>query len=327
MDKCKIIVHNPCNDITRHFKNYNFFWDYFTEFLKQYFDVEENRYFEDIHKMPYNVNLKKGFTNNLNVYDCEYIIENKETGDFHIISVSDIETSAMLNEASNPFCKNILVSQFNPKRLFMWKNEIPHKDIAGKEVRNYFFKFKPWCYFQSSLINLDPFYYKRKYIKNKKEELFFRGSALNERVFLTFLDKKYVTEFSDVNEKDYFEEIINHKIALSIDGKGEFCYRDIECFALGVPIIRFEYESSFDQILIPNYHYISIPRPTNMNEYKEGTKEHAELLIESYLHAVKNEELLNFISKNARKYYEDNLIYSKIASRTFSLLNLQAWSK
>ena len=137
MDKCKIIVHNPCNDITRHFKNYNFFWDYFTEFLKQYFDVEENRYFEDIHKMPYNVNLKKGFTNNLNVYDCEYIIENKETGDFHIISVSDIETSAMLNEASNPFCKNILVSQFNPKRLFMWKNEIPHKDIGYYNLKDY----------------------------------------------------------------------------------------------------------------------------------------------------------------------------------------------
>lgn len=327
MSKTSIIVHNPCNEVTRYIRNYNYFWDYFTEYLKQFFDVEENRYSEDIHKLPYKINLKKGTHNNLLLYDCEYVIENKETGEFHVISVSDIATGAILQEAHNPFCKTILVSQFNPNRLFLYQDSVPYKCINGVITKEYFYKFKPWVYFQCLFQDLDVLYMKRKFITNKSDILYFRGSSLNERQFLNHLDKKYVSDFISVNPDHYFKEIINHKIAISIDGKGEFCYRDIECFAMGIPIIRFEYQSVLDQALIPNYHYISIPRPSDMKYYSNGTKEHANIFTEKYLQVVNNEEFLSFISENARKYYKDNLVYNKITERTFALLNLQSWIK
>lgn len=327
MAKTSIIVHNPCNEITRYIRNYNFFWDYFTEYLKQFFDVEENRYYEHIHKEPYKINLKKGTHWNLTVLDCEYVIENKETGEFHVISVSDVMSSMLLNEAHNPFCKTILVSQYNPRRLFYYKDTIPYKDLKGVEIKEYSYKYKPWVYFQAMFQNLDMLYYKRKSIAKKSDILYFRGSSLNERTFLDHIDKKYVTEFNSVSPDYYFNEIINHKIAISIDGKGEFCYRDVECLGMGIPFIRYEYKSVFDSFLIPNYHYISIPRPPDMTDYAYGTKEHADVFIKRYLDVVNNEEFLSFISANARKYYEDNFVYDKIADRTFDLLNLKSWIK
>jgi hypothetical protein len=123
----------------------------------------------------------------------------------------------------------------------------------------------------------------------------------------------------------YFYDMINHKIALSVDGRGEFCYRDIECFAAGVPIIRFEYESVFYNNLIPNYHYISIPRPNDMVMYRVGEEHHAKMLEQRYYEVINDTEFLNFISKNARKYYENNCTMDVSVKNTFNLLSLNTW--
>ena len=53
----KIIVHNPCNEHTRYFRDYNLFWDELTDRLKQKYTVVENRYFENAHKERFRVNL------------------------------------------------------------------------------------------------------------------------------------------------------------------------------------------------------------------------------------------------------------------------------
>ncbi len=249
MRKPKIIVHNPCNEKTRYFRNYNFFWDSFTHYLKQHFEVEENRYFDGADRERWQVQLKNSISNNFLLLECEYVIENADTGEFHVISVSDDFSHATLNEKENPFCKSILFSQFNPSKV---------KSHTGE----FFFKYKPWIYFQSLFDDLDMFYHKRQYIKEKSNTLFFKGTSIQDRSFLSHLDKNYVTDFTPTNPNDYFNQLIAHKLAISIDGRGEFCYRDVECFGCGVPIIRYEYESILTEPLIPNYHYISIPKRT-----------------------------------------------------------------
>lgn len=312
MYKPKIIVHSSCNDVTRYIRNYNYFWDRLTDYLKIYFEVEENRFFENADKERRHIKLDKGISNDFLVLDCEYIIENKENGEFHILSVSDILTHSCLNERANPYCKTILFSQFHPKNV-----EI--------HVKEYFYKYKPWVYFQCLFQDLDMWYYKRQYIKEKSNTLYFRGTSHQDRTFLSHLDPNFISNLHSVDSLQYFNELINHKLALSIDGRGEFCYRDIECFACGVPIIRFEYESVLAQPLIPNYHYISIPRPSDMKLYRLGSKEHADILMKKYFEVINNEELLNFISKNAREYYEKNLTFNNILKNTHSLLNLNSW--
>jgi hypothetical protein len=312
MGKPKIIVHNPCNEKTRYFRNYNFFWDSFTHFLKKNFEVEENRYFEGADRERWQVQLKNSISNNFLLLECEYVIENADTGEFHVISVSDDFSHASLNEKENPFCKSILFSQFNPSKV---------KSHAGE----FFYKYKPWIYFQSLFDNLDMFYHKRQYIKEKSNTLFFKGTSIQDRSFLSHLDKNYVTDFAPTNPNDYFNQLITHKLAISIDGRGEFCYRDVECFGCGVPIIRYEYESILSEPLIPNYHYISIPRPHDMTLYRTGTKEHADKFMEKYFEVISNERLLAFISKNAREYYEKNLSLKPSLDKTYSILNLNNW--
>ena len=312
MRKPKIIVHNPCNEKTRYFRNYNFFWDSFTHYLKQHFEVEENRYFDGADRERWQVQLKNSISNNFLLLECEYVIENADTGEFHIISVSDDFSHATLNEKENPFCKSILFSQFNPSKV---------KSHTGE----FFSKYKPWIYFQSLFDNLDMFYHKRQYIKEKSNTLFFKGTSIQDRSFLSHLDKNYVTDFTPTNPNDYFNQLIAHKLAISIDGRGEFCYRDVECFGCGVPIIRYEYESILTEPLIPNYHYISIPRPSDMTLYRTGTKEHADKFMEKYFEVINNDRLLAFISKNAREYYEKNLSLKPSLDKTYELLNLNDW--
>ena len=312
MRKPKIIVHNPCNEKTRYFRNYNFFWDSFTHYLKQHFEVEENRYFDGADRERWQVQLKNSISNNFLLLECEYVIENADTGEFHVISVSDDFSHATLNEKENPFCKSILVSQFNPSKV---------KSHTGE----FFSKYKPWIYFQSLFDNLDMFYHKRQYIKEKSNTLFFKGTSIQDRSFLSHLDKNYVTDFTPTNPNDYFNQLIAHKLAISIDGRGEFCYRDVECFGCGVPIIRYEYESILTEPLIPNYHYISIPRPSDMTLYRTGTKEHADKFMEKYFEVINNDRLLAFISKNAREYYEKNLSLKPSLDKTYELLNLNDW--
>jgi FkbM family methyltransferase len=310
--KTNVLVHNPSNTFTKNYRDYNRFWDDLTDYLKNYFNVYENRFFENAHIERYPVKLKKGSSDDFLLLECEYVIENLDNGEFVIMSVSDDITHAILNEQSNPYLKKVLVSQFLPKKIH---------DYTKQNM----FKYSPWTYFQALVIDLEPYYIKRKSISPNETKLYFRGTSLEDRSILRFFNKEIITDFNPIIPDSYFNDLINHKIALSVDGRGEFCYRDIECFGVGVPIIRFEYNSKFYKNLIPNYHYISIDRPSDMDLYRTGNEEHVKLLEQRYQEVINDDEFLSFISNNARKYYEDNILQINKLKNTFNLLNLNDW--
>jgi len=308
----KVKIHNPCNEYTRYYRNYNYFWDEFTNYLRNYFDVEENRFFENAHKERFPVKLNKGISGDFLMLECEYVIENLNTGEFVILSVSDDLTHAILNERHNPFLKKVLISQFLPKKVL---------DHVGE----YMFKYNPWTYFQASMDDLTTYYNKRKEITNFKDTLYFKGTSLEDRKILNYINKEIITDFKVISPTIYFDDLISHKIALSVDGRGEFCYRDVECFGVGVPIIRFEYLSTFNNPLIPNYHYISIPRPNDMELYRLGNEGHAKMIEDRYLEVINDKDFLDFISKNAKQYYDENFSLETKIKNTFNLLNLNDW--
>jgi hypothetical protein len=309
--KRKIIVHNPCNEHTRYYRNYNLFWDKLTEDLKKYFNVTENRFYEFANSNMFDVKLKKGKSPFFALHECEYVIEFEDTGDFYILSVSDRLSAAMLNERNNPHLKKVLVSQFNYDYL---------KSHVGNSIQ----KYSPWIYFPQEVFDYEEYHQKRKNVTSFIDKMYFRGT-LSERPITNFLDKKYVEGFNPI--KNYFEDLIKYKIGLSIAGVGELCYRDIEYMCLGIPFIRFEYLSELNPKLIPNFHYIAVERPSDIPTHnglstdRLGIEKHAKMLEKRFLEVKDDTNFLSFISKNARQYYDTYLNHNNI-NHTMNLLSI-----
>jgi hypothetical protein len=309
----KIIVHNPCNEHTRYFRNYNLFWDDLTEELKKKYIVEENRYYEFANSQRFKVNLKNQTSdeNNFLLLECEYVIEFEDTGEFYIMSVSDNLTHCILNEKNNPKLKKVLVSQFT------------NNEILNNVGNDNFEKYSPWIYFPCTINDLVPFFEERKNKETLIDKMYFRGTSIEDRSILSHFNQDYLEGIRPIGGPNvYFKDLINYKVGLSVAGRGELCYRDIEYMAIGVPFIRFEYTTNLNPKLIPNYHYISIDRPSDLVIDRLGNETHAAMIEKRFLEVKDDKEFLSFISKNAKEYYDTYLSRYNNVKHTLNLLEL-----
>ena len=312
--KNKIIVHTPQNNESRTYRYYNQFWFEFINFLKTKFDVIEDTYYEHANIRPNNIKLLSD-NSVTSILECEMIIENVDSHEFVVMSVSDVFTSSILNHRNNPKCKKIIYSQFDENNLIKHINN----DLSIT-------KYSPWIYFPSNKFNIDQIYNERLTLKNLKNKFCFWGTSLEDRQILKHFNPQYFDGGRPIgNFENYARELIKYKCALSISGRAEFCYRDIENFGLGVPIIRFEYVNKMYRPLIPNYHYISIDRPKDLIYDRMGNKDHSRMIEDRFIEVIKDQEFLDFISKNAREYYENNLTMNNSIELTYNLLNLYEW--
>lgn len=312
----KLRIHNPCNKHTKYYRNYNLFWDELTDKLKEKYNVTENRYFENAHKERFNVNFDS-LTNpeGLLLMECEYVIENMDNGDFYVLSVADDLSYGMLSEQSNPKLKKVLISQFI-------------EDKVKHHVSDNYDKYYPWIYFPSNLTDLESYYKKRLEKTEFIDKLCFWGTT-SERPILKHFDNSILDGPNYIGDSQkYFENLINYSVALSIAGVGELCYRDIECMALGIPLIRFEYQTKLYEPLIPNYHYISIPYDDTIPKHNDvhtdrlGDETHSKQIEDRFKEIIFDKEFLQFISNNSRKYYEDSLSSSSRINKTLEILGL-----
>lgn len=124
--------------------------------------------------------------------------------------------------------------------------------------------------------------------------------------------------------KDYIEEMQKYSLCLSLNGFAEICYRDIEAMATYVPIIRSEFLNEYYGELIPNFHYIvgSEPCDDGFLRYEKPSKYIAEQFIEKVEEVIENEDYLNFIAENGRKYYEENCNIKAIVKNAIKLINI-----
>lgn len=313
----KIRIHNPCNEQTRYYRRYNYFWDKFTDFLKTKFDVDENRYFENAHVERFKVNLSMGDSGQFLIQECEYVIENLENGEFVILSVSDELSYGTLSEKDNPRLKKVLISQFIPKKIEAHTDESYHK-------------YSPWTYFQCDMTDLELYREKRNNLDKTIDKLYFRGDKRG-RPILSYFNVDYFYNPERTYSDFYFDEVIKYTVGLSIAGVGEICYRDIEFMAIGIPFIRFEYQTVLNPPLIPNYHYISIPIDNSINRHngiisdRLGGPEHARKIEQKFKDVVSNKEFLKFVSDNARRYYEDNILTDGMIQNTYKMLEIDKW--
>jgi hypothetical protein len=157
--------------------------------------------------------------------------------------------------------------------------------------------------------------------------MYFRGNT-SSRPILNFFSEDFLYWGGPIGGlfNNYAEEMLNFNVAFSVAGRGELCYRDIECMGMGIPFIRFEYTSELIEPLIPNYHYISVERPDDLKDWmnldRNGLSHHAEMVTKRFLEIKDDYSFLEFISKNARKYYEDYLSPTSSVKHTIKLLEL-----
>jgi hypothetical protein len=301
-------------DSKQYGKCYNFFWDDLTYNLSKKYHIKEYKNVKDFYDNSKINNIET-------LEDCDYLVLDTETESFIIFSVSDVLNYYLVNFLKNNNLKKVFFAQY-------------FRDNILANSRDNYKIFSPWLYFPSSPVNLDQYFLKRKYKNNFINKLFFKGEK-SSRPIIEYFSKNIMSDSNRLSLDNYLDEAIDYKIGLSVGGVGEFCYRDIEYMALGIPFIRFEYQSSMLHPLIPNYHYISIKMPSdmpincnkdNMFDDKNGLYHHAKALENKFLETVDNAEFLNFISRNARNYYENFLSPKSSVKITIQLIEKELFN-
>jgi hypothetical protein len=131
---------------------------------------------------------------------------------------------------------------------------------------------------------------------------------------------KYVSYY------DHLNYLIHYRCSLSLPGGTEMCNRDIENFSIGVPVIRPNISISYDEPLIPNYHYISCyDNCKYWNGYPSyiSYKDFALSVVDTWHRVKDNLDYLEFVSKNARLWYLKNCRIDNNMDYVLSKINME----
>ena len=104
-----------------------------------------------------------------------------------------------------------------------------------------------------------------------------------------------------LNSDDYIKELASHRINISTNGNAEICNRDFEIMGLGNVLIRPTLVGKFHDPLIPGKHYIGVDYENYLD-----LKSVADSLIDTYNRVKQDNELMDYIGKNARDWYVKN---------------------
>jgi hypothetical protein len=269
--------------------------------------------------------------------DCDVLIDQgsilifefDDTKEFKTFDFGDAPTLTLQLSKSKNFI-GAAIGQYN--------KELWDQTIKDRELRE---KIKPSVYpetcWQFGIENYDQVSEYRKNVELKKE-LFWRGSIYKDpnrvefdrRIAIEYIAKKlpnfhfghYPLPFDH-----YINESIHFKLALcfGVGGGytcGDFCLRDIELYGLGIPTIRPKYAVQTEDPLIPDYHYVSIDCQFDETYRYKNPDILADRIIERYQEVINDQDYLEQISNNARKWYIDNISHPNITNKILKALEL-----
>lgn len=305
----------------------------FAEYCKQYFNVEWVNYATHTSQASAKINLSTDvhiFENHPPLSDVDCIIENMETKKYVVLSFTEYFNSYVVHYLKSEYCQKVCLSHFSYHNIYHWlkRDRILHRIDS----------VSPWFFGLYEDFDIEKYRELRRNTENLNTELFFKGSGMNiYRLAVKELHDRGILNGGIQSMEDYLTTLATTKCALSyyldldkystpFDHQGEFCYRDMEYMALGVPFIRIEYKDSVYNGLLPNYHYISIPREHAYNAYdKYGNTGVANLLEEKYKSIIKEDDFLNFISNNQKKWFDKYARWPNSAEFTIKVTEMDKW--
>lgn len=152
--------------------------------------------------------------------------------------------------------------------------------------------------------------------KLRYNKLFFKGTIWDKRKLIL----KHLYKICNQDNKrtlgvsEYYKECLRHIIGLSLPGHGNFCYREIEYFALGVATIMPKLKNTTHNNLVPNVHYYPVE--------VADSKTTAENITKAFYKLNKNEALRNEITKNAYQWFNDNVAFPNSCKLACQILGL-----
>jgi hypothetical protein len=170
-------------------------------------------------------------------------------------------------------------------------------------------------------------------IKKTLPQLYFRGYMwdFRQRLVSKISDESILIIDKNKNNNsldytDYLKDLSKYRCCLSLPGGTEVCNRDIECFGVGVPVMRPYLDINYPDPLISNYHYINFyedckywdGNPENFNPIEFNKR------LIYYWNIIKdNYEYLKFVSDNARDWYTKNCTLESNTQYILDNLNLE----
>lgn len=247
------------------------------------------------------------------------IIENCESKKFHVSDFGDNCADVFPLTRFKNF-GGMTLGQFNRHKI--------QKDIPDEKIRSMIFPgYYPETNWDFGSQVFDSIQTYRTQIQ-LDERLHFRGSIYqNLRDCILILGQYHNKEIYVGNGRLHFEEylreVASFKMTLSLGMSpynSDICFRDIEMFGIGIPVIRPTLHVELADPLIPNVHYIACD--VDLDPYTLWTTDSriaAQKIYERYKSIVHDDDFLSMISKNAREWYLKNIASANPA------INLAKW--
>lgn len=306
----------------------------FAKYCEQYFTVEWINYAKTSSQGAAEITLQTNvgsFGHHPPLSDVDCVIENMDTHEYVVISFTEYFNSYVVHYLRSEMCKHVCLAHFNYTNIYYWLR----RDNLTHQIN----KVSPW--FFGSITEYDVNLYRtlRNTTDTFSDNLFFKGSGAGDyRKVIKILHDRKVIDNESIHINDYFTQLATTKCALSyymdldryytpFHHPGEFCYRDMEYMAVGTPFIRIEYKDAVHNGLLPNYHYISIPREHAYDVYnKHGDEGVADLIVEKHQEILHDDAFLQHISTNQRTWFDNYARWPNSAHLTMELTGIKEWT-
>lgn len=136
--------------------------------------------------------------------------------------------------------------------------------------------------------------------KVQPERLFFRGGHYDIREYLA-QDKRFTVTNQRVAAEAFVDEIAKWSFNIDINGAAEISCRSIDIMGLQSALIRPKLGIQYHNALIPDYHYAAL-KCDDLGNWKDV----ADAYVERFEDLKKDPDLVEFIARNGRKWYEEN---------------------
>ena len=235
------------------------------------------------------------------------IIENSITKKFHVSDFGDNCADVFPLTNFKNFA-GMTLGQFNRYKI--------EKDIPNIAIRSL---IKPGYYpetnwnFGTQVFDQITEYRKSVTLHNK---LHFRGSiypTLRDAVLVLY--QNHPSEVYVGNGRlgfdEYMQEVASYKMTLSMGMSpysSDICFRDVEMFGIGIPVIRPKLHIELADPLLPDVHYIACD--VDLDPYTLwaiDSQQAADNIYRKYKSVIDNDEFLQYISNNAREWYLRNV--------------------